>query len=351
VQRVAEQGLSFGAPTELEVRFAEKIIELYPSIAKLRCVSSGTEATMSAIRAARGFTKRDLVVKFEGCYHGHADHLLVKAGSGLATFGVPDSAGVPSRVAEGTLTLPFNDPAALEALFQKRGGEIAAVIVEPVVGNMGCVPPRPGFLALIVEACRKAGALSIFDEVMTGCRLARGGAQELFGLRPDMTCLGKIVGGGMPLAAYGGREDVMNVIAPLGPVYQAGTLSGNPVAVTAGLATLERLTPELYERIERTSAALEEGLARALADKRVAGRVQRVGSMLTVFFRRDPIESWTDAAQCDTKKFAAWHAGLLSRGVYWPPSQFEAAFVSAAHGPDEVANTVEAASAAFDAVR
>jgi glutamate-1-semialdehyde 2,1-aminomutase len=351
VQRVAELGLSFGAPTELEVRFAEKIKELYPSIAKLRCVSSGTEATMSAIRAARGFTKRDLVVKFEGCYHGHADHLLVKAGSGLATFGVPDSAGVPSRVAEGTLTLPFNDAPALEALFEKRGGEIAAVIVEPVVGNMGCVPPRPGFLALIIEVCRKAGALSIFDEVMTGCRLARGGAQELFGLRPDMTCLGKIVGGGMPLAAYGGREDVMNVIAPLGPVYQAGTLSGNPVAVTAGLATLERLTPELYERIERTSAALEEGLARALADKRIAGRVQRVGSMLTVFFRRDPIESWTDAAQCDTQKFAAWHTGLLSRGVYWPPSQFEAAFVGAAHGPDEVAKTVEAASAAFDAVR
>jgi glutamate-1-semialdehyde 2,1-aminomutase len=350
VRRVAEKGLSFGAPTELEVRFAEKVKELYPSIAKLRCVSSGTEATMSAIRAARGFTKRDLVVKFEGCYHGHADHLLVKAGSGLATFGVPDSGGVPSRVAEGTLTLPFNDAAALGALFEKRGGEIAAVIVEPVVGNMGCVPPRPGFLELLIDVCRRSGALSIFDEVMTGCRLARGGAQELFGLRPDMTCLGKIVGGGMPLAAYGGREDVMNVIAPLGPVYQAGTLSGNPVAVTAGLATLERLTPELYQRIERTSAALEEGLTRAIADRRVTARVQRVGSMLTVFFRKDPIVSWSDAASCDTKKFAAWHAGLLSRGVYWPPSQFEAAFVSAVHGPDEVAKTVEAASHAFEAV-
>jgi glutamate-1-semialdehyde 2,1-aminomutase len=351
VQRVAELGLSFGAPTELEVRFAEMVRELYPSIAKLRCVSSGTEATMSAIRAARGFTKRDLVVKFEGCYHGHADHLLVKAGSGLATFGVPDSAGVPSRVAEGTLTLPFNDAPALEALFQKRGSEIAAVIVEPVVGNMGCVPPRPGFLALLIDVCRRSGALSIFDEVMTGCRLARGGAQELFGLRPDMTCLGKIVGGGMPLAAYGGREDVMNVIAPLGPVYQAGTLSGNPVAVTAGLATLERLTPDLYQSLERTSAALEESLTRALVDRGVAGRVQRVGSMLTVFFRKDPIESWADAASCDTKKFASWHAGLLERGVYWPPSQFEAAFVGAAHGPDEVAKTVEAASLAFEAVR
>jgi glutamate-1-semialdehyde 2,1-aminomutase len=350
VQRVAEQGLSFGAPTELEVRFAEKVRELYPSIAKLRCVSSGTEATMSAIRVARGFTKRDLVVKFEGCYHGHADHLLVKAGSGLATFGVPDSAGVPSRVAECTLTLPYNDLAALESLFEKRGGEIAAVIVEPVVGNMGCVPPRAGFLELILDACRRSGALSIFDEVMTGCRLAPGGAQELFHLRPDMTCLGKIVGGGMPLAVYGGREDVMNVIAPVGPVYQAGTLSGNPVAVTAGLATLERLTPHVYEQIERTSASLEEGLTRAIADRRVAARVQRVGSMLTVFFRKEPIVSWADAAACDTKKFASWHAGLLARGVYWPPSQFEAAFVSAAHGLDEVAKTVEAALAAFEPV-
>jgi glutamate-1-semialdehyde 2,1-aminomutase len=349
VQRVAEHGLSFGAPTELEVRFAEKVKELYPSIAKVRCVSSGTEATMSAIRVARGFTKRDLIVKFEGCYHGHADYLLVKAGSGAATFGVPDSAGVPARFAEATLTLPYNDEAALEALFEKRGTEIAAAIVEPVVGNMGCVPPKPGFLKAIVEWCRRSGAISIFDEVMTGCRLAPGGAQQLFGLRPDLTCLGKIVGGGLPLAAYGGREDVMNVVSPLGPVYQAGTLSGNPVAVTAGLATLERLTPDLYERIERTSARLEEGLARAISDRRLAARVQRVGSMLTVFFRRDPVSSWADAAQCDTKKFASWHKELLARGVYWPPSQFEAAFVGAAHGPDEIARTLDAAASAFEA--
>ncbi len=351
VQKVAELGLSFGAPTELEVRFAETLKSIYPSIAKLRCVSSGTEATMSAIRAARGFTKRDLIVKFEGCYHGHADHLLVKAGSGLATFGVPDSAGVPARMAEGTLTHAFNDARALRELFERRGTEIAAVIVEPVVGNMGCVPPARGYLEAILDVCRRAGAISIFDEVMTGCRLARGGAQELFGLRPDMTCLGKIVGGGMPLAAYGGREDVMNVIAPLGPVYQAGTLSGNPVAVTAGLATLERLTPDLYERLERTSASLQEGIERAISDKQVAARVQRVGSMLTVFFRREPVLSWSDAASCDTKKFASWHAGLLARGIYWPPSQFEAAFVSAAHGPDEVKKTVEAVTLAFDAVR
>ncbi|HEX9296536.1 MAG TPA: glutamate-1-semialdehyde 2,1-aminomutase [Polyangiaceae bacterium] len=347
VKQAAEGGLSFGAPTELEVRFAEKIRSLYPSIAKLRCVSSGTEATMSAIRVARGFTRRDLVVKFEGCYHGHADHLLVKAGSGAATFGVPDSAGVPARMAEGTLTLPYNDTAAISALFAARGQEIAAVIVEPVVGNMGCVAPEPGFLAAIVEACRQHGALSIFDEVMTGCRLAPGGAQELFDLRPDLTCLGKVIGGGMPLAAYGGREDAMSVVAPLGPVYQAGTLSGNPVAVSAGLATLERLTPEMYERLEATSAALEAGLLRAIAERQVTARVQRVGSMLTVFFCPRPVCKWADAATCDTKRFAAWHRGLLARGVYWPPSQFEAAFVSAAHGPDDIQKTVEAAALAF----
>jgi glutamate-1-semialdehyde 2,1-aminomutase len=254
-------------------------------------------------------------------------------------------------MAEGTLTLPFNDAAALTRLFEARGAQIAAVIVEPVVGNMGCVPPEPGFLEAILDVCRRAGALSIFDEVMTGCRLAAGGAQERFGLRPDMTCLGKVVGGGMPLAAYGGREDAMNVVAPLGPVYQAGTLSGNPLAVTAGLTTLERLTPELYERLERTSASLEEGLTRAIAERDVPARVQRVGSMLTVFFRRDPIRSWTDAAACDTKRFASWHGALLARGVYWPPSQFEAAFVGGAHGPDEVAKTVEAARHAFEMVR
>jgi glutamate-1-semialdehyde 2,1-aminomutase len=347
VKRAAQNGLSFGAPTELEVRFAEKVKALYPSIAKLRCVSSGTEATMSAIRVARGFTKRDLIVKFEGCYHGHADHLLVKAGSGAATFGVPDSAGVPARVAEGTLTLAFNDAASLSALLRDRGKEIAAVIVEPVVGNMGCVPPTPGFLEAVIDRCTRSGSLSIFDEVMTGCRLAPGGAQELFGLRPDLTCLGKVIGGGMPLAAYGGREDVMNLVAPLGPVYQAGTLSGNPIAISAGLATLDRLTPDVYERLEKTSASLEAGLAGAIADASVPARVQRVGSMLTVFFRKDPVRAWTDAASCDTKKFASWHGGLLARGVYWPPSQFEAAFVSAAHGPEDIARTVDAAALAF----
>ncbi|MCC6558318.1 MAG: glutamate-1-semialdehyde 2,1-aminomutase [Polyangiaceae bacterium] len=366
IRDVVGGGLSFGAPTALEVRFAEKIRELYPSIEKLRCVSSGTEATMSAIRVARGFTRRDLVVKFEGCYHGHADHLLVKAGSGLATFGVPDSAGVPEGIARTTLTLPYNDPAALEEAFAARAAEIAAVILEPVVGNMGCVPPEPGFLARVIDLCRAHGALSIFDEVMTGSRLARGGAQERYGLRPDLTTLGKVVGGGMPLAAYGGRDDVMRVVAPLGPVYQAGTLSGNPVAVAAGLATLDLLTPALYDRLESLGAALEEGLTAAAWDAGVPARVQRVGSMITLFFREGagshpgappdkpaappgPVRSWSDAAGCDTKRFAAWHGAMLARGIYWPPSQFEAAFLGGAHTDEDIARTVAACREALAA--
>jgi len=347
VQAAAENGLSFGAPTAGEVRFAEAVRALYPSIAKLRCVSSGTEATMSAIRVARGYSKRDVIVKFEGCYHGHADHLLVKAGSGLATFGVPDSGGVPEGTARTTLTLAYNDVAALKALFEARGNEIAAVIVEPVVGNMGCVPPEPGFLSAIIDLCREHGAVSIFDEVMTGCRLAPGGAQQRYGLVPDMTTLGKIIGGGMPLAAYGGREDIMNCVAPLGPVYQAGTLSGNPVAVAAGLATLERLVPELYTRLESLGAALEEGLRDALRTTGTVGTVQRVGSMITLFFREGPVRSWNDAAACDTKRFAAWHAGLVARGIYWPPSQFEAAFLGDAHTEADIARTVDAAREAL----
>jgi glutamate-1-semialdehyde 2,1-aminomutase len=329
------------------VVFAEAVRALYPSIAKLRLVSSGTEATMSALRVARGFTKRDFIVKFEGCYHGHADHLLVKAGSGLATFGVPDSAGIPEGTARTTLTLPFNDAEALDRLFAERGKDIAAVIVEPVVGNMGCVPPAPGFLEAILAQCKQHGAVSIFDEVMTGCRLARGGAQERFGLRPDMTTLGKVIGGGMPLAAYGGREEIMNVVAPLGPVYQAGTLSGNPVAVAAGLATLSLLTPELYAKLERLGGELEAGLKAATAKAGIAATVQRVGSMITLFFCEGPVRSWTDAARSDTKRFAAWHRGLLARGVYWPPSQFEAAFLGGAHTDADVALTIQAAAEAL----
>jgi len=349
VQAAAVRGLSFGAPTSLEVKFAEAIKDLYPSIKMLRCVSSGTEATMSAIRVARGFTKRDFLLKFEGCYHGHADHLLVKAGSGLATFGTPDSGGVPEGIAKTTLTLPFNDEPLLRELFAARGAEIAAVIVEPVVGNMGCVPPEPGFLEAIISLCRQHGAISIFDEVMTGCRLARGGAQERFGLEPDMTTLGKIVGGGMPLAAYGGRADVMSVIAPLGNVYQAGTLSGNPIAVSAGLATLEHLHPGLYVRLEALGARLEEGLNKAIKDTGTPACVQRVGSMITVFFCDAPVRSWADADKADRKRFASFFGGLLRRGVYWPPAQFEAAFISGAHTEDDIDKAIDAAKGALSA--
>jgi glutamate-1-semialdehyde 2,1-aminomutase len=339
----AARGTSYGAPTELEVRFAETLCALYPSMQMVRAVSSGTEATMSALRVARGFTGRDAIVKFEGCYHGHADFLLVKAGSGAATLGVPDSAGVPASTAQHTATLAYSDGAALRALFASRGDQIAAVIVEPVVGNMGVVPPEPGFLEAIVDLCAKHGALSIFDEVMTGCRVARGGMQEITGLRPDMTCLGKIVGGGMPLAAYGGKRDIMERLAPLGPVYQAGTLSGNPVAISAGLATLERLDAALYARLGTLSERLERGLSRAIAARRAPACVQRVGSMITLFFTEGPVRSWKDAKACDTTSFARWHAHLLARGVYWPPSQFEAAFISAAHGESDIDETVRAA--------
>jgi glutamate-1-semialdehyde 2,1-aminomutase len=345
VRDAAGRGTSYGAPTELEVRFAEQICALYPSIEMVRAVSSGTEATMSALRVARGFTGRDAIVKFEGCYHGHADYLLVKAGSGAATLGVPDSAGVPSATAAATLTLAYNDERALRALFAQRGSEIAAVIVEPVVGNMGVVPPARGFLESILEVCAGSGAVSIFDEVMTGCRVARGGMQGRAGLKPDMTCLGKVVGGGMPLAAYGGKRAMMERVAPLGPVYQAGTLSGNPVAVSAGLATLARLDDALYERLERLGARLEAGLLDAARSSGIAACVQRVGSMITLFFNAGPVRSWADAKASDTALFGRWHAGMLSQGIYWPPSQFEAAFVSGAHGEAEVDRTIEACRA------
>ncbi len=347
IAEAAERGTSYGAPTALEVRYAEKVRELYPSIEMVRAVSSGTEATMAALRVARGFTGRDLVVKFEGCYHGHADFLLVKAGSGAATFGVPDSAGVPAATANATLTLPYNDVPALRALFDSRGKEIAAVIVEPVVGNMGCVPPEPGFLEAIVDTCKLHGAVSVFDEVMTGCRVARGGMQARAKLVPDMTCLGKIVGGGLPLAAYGGRRAIMEKVAPLGPVYQAGTLSGNPVAVSAALALLGKLDDALYERLESLGARLEAGFERAVEKTGATACVQRVGSMLTLFFGKGPIRNWSDAAACDAARFGRWHGAMLARGVYWPPSQFEAAFVSGAHGDAEIDATIDACEAAL----
>jgi glutamate-1-semialdehyde 2,1-aminomutase len=343
VCRTAEAGLSFGAPTELEVQFAEALTDHFPSVEMLRCVSSGTEATMSALRVARGYTGRDVVVKFDGAYHGHVDALLIQAGSGATTLGVPDSAGVPAPMVASTVSLPYNDVGALDALFEARGGEIAAVIVEPVAGNMGCVPPVAGFLEHIIALCKKHQAVSIFDEVMTGCRLSHGGAQQRFGLGPQMTCLGKVVGGGMPLAVYGGRRQIMQCVAPVGSVYQAGTLSGNPVAVSAGLATLRALDASLYQRVEESGAYLEEGLSAALRDTGVTGCVQRVGSMLTLFFHPGPVRSYADAIVSDRERFAAWHRGLLARGIYWPPSQFEAAFVSAAHTRSELEFTIEAA--------
>jgi glutamate-1-semialdehyde 2,1-aminomutase len=347
VAETAAKGLSFGAPTEGEVRFADAIIERYPSIEMMRCVSSGTEATMSALRVARGFTGRDVIVKFDGAYHGHSDSLLVKAGSGAATFGNPDSAGIPAASVENTATLAYNDSGALRALFERDGARIAAVIVEPVAGNMGCVPTLPQYLETILELCEQHGALSIFDEVMTGSRVARGGAQGLYGMTPDLTCLGKVVGGGLPLAVYGGRADVMQRIAPLGPVYQAGTLSGNPIAVQAGLATLAQLDESAYQRLEALGSRLQTGLERALRETNTPGVVQRVGSMLTLFFHRGPVRSWLDAAASDTKRFGTWHRGLVTRGVYWPPSQFEAAFISLAHTEDEIDRTVEAALGAL----
>jgi glutamate-1-semialdehyde 2,1-aminomutase len=351
IRDAAGRGTSYGAPTELEVRFAEKLSEIYPSLEMVRAVSSGTEATMSALRLARGFTGRDEIVKFEGCYHGHSDYLLVKAGSGAATFGVPDSAGVPAAMAQNTLTLPYNDANALHALFEQRGSKIAAVIVEPVVGNMGVVPPVPGFLEAIVNECAANGAVSIFDEVMTGCRVARGGAQQAFGLRPDMTCLGKIVGGGLPLAAYGGKRAIMEKVAPVGPVYQAGTLSGNPVAVSAALATLGLLDDALYARLESLAGELEVGIKKAIAAHGVSACVQRVGSMITLFFTSGPVRSWNDAKACDTRAFAHWHGGMLSRNIYWPPAQFEAAFVSGAHTEADIEATVRAADESLAAVR
>jgi glutamate-1-semialdehyde 2,1-aminomutase len=348
VQDAMTRGSSYGAPTSVEVEMAELVCELVPSIEMLRMTSSGTEAVMGALRVARGFTGRDLVVKFEGCYHGGADYLLVQAGSGLATFGVPTSAGVPEAIASTTLVLPFNDLEAARALFAARGHEIAALILEPVVGNMGVVPPAPGFLEGLRALTKEHGALLVFDEVMTGFRVALGGAQALYGITPDLTCLGKIVGGGLPVGVYGGRREIMQKVAPLGPVYQAGTLSGNPLAVAAGRATLEALrAPGVYERLEATSARLAEGLSEAAKRSSVPVTVQRVGSMITPFFAPGPVRTWADADKADRKAFGRWHAAMIAEGVHWPPAQFEAGFVSLAHDDGIVARTVAAAERAF----
>lgn len=348
VEQAARRGTSFGAPTPGEVELAEEICAAFPAIEKVRLVSSGTEATMSAIRLARGATGRKAIVKFEGCYHGHNDSLLAKAGSGVATFNLPDSAGVPEEFVRFTLTLPYNHFDALEQIFAKQGSEIAAVIVEPVVGNMGCVLPQEGFLKGLREVTQKHGALLLFDEVITGFRLAYGGAQERFGVRADLTTLGKVLGGGLPVGAYGGRADLMDQVAPLGPVYQAGTLSGNPLAVSAGRAALHLLKqPGTYEKLEVLGARLGDGLVRAAKEAGVAVVVNRCGSMLTVFFTDQPVTDYASAKCCDTERFAAWHRALLERGVYWPPSQFEAAFVSLAHTEADIDQTLPAAREAF----
>jgi glutamate-1-semialdehyde 2,1-aminomutase len=332
VSEALRRGTSYGAPTPGEVEMAEAITGAYPSMEMLRLVSSGTEAAMSAIRLARGATGRDVIVKFEGCYHGHADSLLVKAGSGGATFGVPDSQGVPAALAALTLTAPYNDLEAMRRLFRDRGGEVAAVIVEPVAGNMGVVPPTSGFLAGLRELCTAHGALLIFDEVITGFRVARGGAQALYGVRPDLTCLGKIIGGGLPVGAYGGARAVMSRVAPLGAVYQAGTLSGNPLAVAAGLATIRALAePGVYERLERLGRQLERGMAEAATSAGIPLTVNRVGSMLTAFFTEAPVTDYASAKRADTKRYASFFHGMLEHGVFLAASQFEAAFVSLAH--------------------
>ena len=330
---------------------AERIRDAVPTMEMTRLVSSGTEATMGALRVARGFTGRDFIVKCIGGYHGGADYLLVKGGSGLATLGQPDSAGVPAAIAGTTLLVPYNDGYALEKLFDERGAEIAAVIVEPVAGNMGCIPPDPEWLDALRTQTQNHGALLICDEVMTGFRVAWGGAQSRFDIQPDLTCLGKIIGGGLPVGAYGGRRDVMERVAPVGPVYQAGTLSGNPVAVAAGLATIEHLLrPGVYADLEQKGAQIQSLVEQHAGASGIAVTVQRVGSMLTAFFRAKPVRNWDEACDTDREAFGRWHAALLAHGVYWPCSQFEAAFVSLAHDADSIERTSAAFKAAFDAL-
>jgi glutamate-1-semialdehyde 2,1-aminomutase len=350
LEEVLEIGTSFGAPTEREVEIAELITQFFPSVEKVRLVNSGTEATMSAIRLARGFTGRDRIVKFDGCYHGHGDSLLVKAGSGVATLGLPDNPGVPKSLAELTTVLPFNNAETLKSEFEKRGNDIACVIVEPVVGNMGCVPPFAGYLELLRDLTRRFGTVLIFDEVMTGFRVAAGGAQQRYGIQADITTLGKIIGGGLPVGAYGGRLEIMNRVAPAGPIYQAGTLSGNPLAVAAGLATLRRLKKENpYPRLESLGSRLEQGLIQAASAAGVPVRVNRVGSMFTLFFTGRDVTDFDSAKTCDSGRFNRFFHAMLAQGIYLPASQFEAAFISAAHTDADIENTIEASARALKA--
>ncbi|MBA2881847.1 glutamate-1-semialdehyde 2,1-aminomutase [Desulfosalsimonas propionicica] len=346
VQDVLARGVSFGAPVDLEVELAEMIVEAVDAVEMVRMVNSGTEATMSAVRASRAYTGRDLIVKFDGCYHGHADHLLVAAGSGVATLNIPGSPGVPDAVVAHTLSLPYNDIGAFESLMKEKGDQIAAVIVEPVAGNMGMVAPEPGFLEALRRETEKCGAVLIFDEVMCGFRVAWGGAQRLYGVNADLTCFGKIVGGGMPVGAYGGKKEIMEQIAPQGPVYQAGTLSGNPLAMAAGIATLKQLQkPGFYQALEENSARLAEGLGRIAQRMGVEVTLNRVGSMMGMFFTPGPVRNFEEAKTSDTDRFAAYYRAMLEKGIYLAPSQFEAVFLSAAHETADIDTTLAAAEA------
>jgi glutamate-1-semialdehyde 2,1-aminomutase len=348
IKKAAGQGTSFGAPTELEVTLAREIRDAFPSMQKVRLVSSGTEAVMSAIRVARAFTKRDGIIKFEGCYHGHGDYLLAKAGSGIATLGIPDSPGVPSDFAKHTFTVPYNNLAAVRDLVEARRDEVACVIIEPVAGNMGVIPPAPDFLSGLRRLTSEHDIVLIFDEVISGFRVQYGGAQALYDVKPDLTVLGKIIGGGLPVGAYGGRKEIMDLIAPSGPVYQAGTLSGNPLAVSAGLATLKQLRARgLYKKLEEQSSALAEGIGAAAKKRGIPLTQTRVGSMLTAFFTPAQVVDWQTAKQSDTKRYGQYFHAMLEQGVYLAPSQFEAAFLSTAHTSADVDKTIKAAAAAF----
>ncbi len=348
LKQTAERGTSFGAPTELEITLAKMISSAIPSVEMIRFVNSGTEAAMTALRLARAYTGRDKIVKFSGGYHGHADGLLVKGGSGLATLGLPSSPGVPESYAQNTLVAPYNNAEAVAQLFQSYPKEIAAVIIEPVAANMGVVPPRPGFLDSLRALTSQSGALLIFDEVISGFRVAYGGAQTLFGIAPDLTCLGKVIGGGLPVGAYGGRREIMEMMAPTGPVYQAGTLSGNPLAMTAGIETLKVLRqPGIYERLENAASRLEEGIARAASAQNLKLNISRFASLLTVFFMDSPATDYESISGADTARFARFFQQLLSGGIYWPPSQFEAAFVSLAHDDRDIDITVKKIGDAF----
>jgi glutamate-1-semialdehyde 2,1-aminomutase len=353
VIEAARKGTSFGASTPSEADLAEAVIQAFPSMEKVRFVSSGTEATMSAIRLARAATSRKYIVKFEGCYHGHSDALLVKAGSGVATFGIPGSAGVPEEFVKFTLALPYNNVAALEEAFAKFKDQIACVIIEPVVGNMGCVPPRPGYLEAVRSLTQREGSLLIFDEVMTGFRVSYGGAQELYGIKPDLTTLGKVIGGGLPVGAYGGSAMLMNQISPLGPVYQAGTLSGNPLAMAAGLAMLKTLgagRATIYPALDALTRKLATGLTEAARDAGISVTANQVGSMFTCFFTSHQVFDWDTAAPCDTVRFGRFHRGMLDAGIWLPPSQFEAAFLSTAHTAEDIDTTIAAACKVFAAL-